>query len=127
IACIPGIFAKCYFFGPSILIQILFSVFVAIFLEIIVLKIRGKNIKKAIFDNSAIVTAVLFSVSLPCFIPGWIIFFGLFFSIVISKHLYGGIGQNIFNPAMVGYAVLLISFPIYLNQWMEVNHFNHII
>ncbi|WP_075433174.1 RnfABCDGE type electron transport complex subunit D [Buchnera aphidicola] len=121
VACIPGIIAKCYFFGSASLIQIFFSVIVALLLETIVLKIRLKTIRTHLQDNSAILTGVLFGLSIPI-VPWWMIIIGMFFAIVIGKHLYGGIGQNIFNPAMLGYAVLLISFPIEMNNWNERNY-----
>ncbi|CAL4319249.1 RnfABCDGE type electron transport complex subunit D [Buchnera aphidicola] len=119
IACIPGICAKCYFFGLNVLVQIFFSIVISILFEIIILKMCHKNIKFYLYDNSVIVTAILFGVSLPSLLPWWIIFIGLFFSIIVAKHLYGGIGQNIFNPAMIGYAILLISFPLYMSNWKE--------
>ncbi|CAL4326178.1 RnfABCDGE type electron transport complex subunit D [Buchnera aphidicola] len=121
IACIPGILAKCYFFGVGTLIQIIFSIIVAVVLEMIVLKIRLKKIKMHLLDNSVILTSILFGVSVPSLLPWWITVFGIFFSVLVGKHLYGGLGQNIFNPAMVGYAVLLISFPIHMNNWNEMS------
>nr|WP_253254814.1 RnfABCDGE type electron transport complex subunit D [Buchnera aphidicola] len=125
LSCIPGIIAKCYFFGFGTLIQILFAIVVALLLEIVVLKIRSKNVKIYLYDNSSILTAVLLGVSVPSLLPWWMMIIGVFFSIVIAKHLYGGIGQNIFNPAMLGYAVLLISFPVYMNNWSGSNsHFS---
>ncbi|AEO08478.1 integral membrane protein of SoxR-reducing complex [Buchnera aphidicola str. Ak (Acyrthosiphon kondoi)] len=119
IACIPGLFTKFYFFGGGALIQILFSIFITLLLEISILKMRLKKIKINLRDNSSILTSVLFALSIPVLLPWWIIVIGLFFSIIVAKHLYGGMGQNIFNPAMVGYAVLLISFPIHMNSWNE--------
>ena len=117
IACLPSICVKYYFFGSRTLINILLSIIIAFLLEIIILKIRVKNISMHLKDNSLILTAVLFGVSIPSSLPWWIIIIGIFFSIAVAKHLYGGIGQNIFNPAMVGYAVLLISFPVDMNDW----------
>lgn len=120
-ACIPGILTKCYFFGIGTLIQLVLSIIVAVVVEIIILKIRSKNIKVHLWDNSVIVTSILFAVSIPPLLPWWITVLGIFFSVLVGKHLYGGLGQNIFNPAMIGYAVLLISFPIYMNNWNENN------
>lgn len=121
IACIPGILTKYYFFGTGTLIQVVFSSILALIFEVLILKIRKKNIMVNIFDNSAILTAILLSVSVPPLLPYWEMTIGIFFSIVIAKHLYGGIGKNIFNPAMIGYIVLLISFPIDMNHWNERN------
>jgi len=120
-ACIPAILTKYYFFGTGTLIQIFISVIIAILIEIIILKIRSKNIKIHLWDNSVILTAILFGVSIPSLLPWWITVFGVFFSVLVGKHLYGGLGQNIFNPAMIGYAVLLISFPVYMNNWNKIS------
>jgi electron transport complex protein RnfD len=68
-------------------------------------------------DLSAIVTAWLLALSLPSLAPWWLIITGTLFAIVVAKHLYGGLGQNIFNPAMVGYAVLIVSFPVQMTHW----------
>ena len=62
-------------------------------------------------DGSVLVTAVLLALSLPVLAPWWIPLVGIAFAVLLGKHLYGGLGQNPFNPAMVGFAVLLISFP----------------
>uniref|UniRef100_UPI003F5D3AFB RnfABCDGE type electron transport complex subunit D n=1 Tax=Buchnera aphidicola TaxID=9 RepID=UPI003F5D3AFB len=119
LSCIPGILTEIYFFGYGVLIQILSIIIVSLFFEMIILIIRRKNIKNILFDYSSILTAVLLGSSIPCVLPWWMIIFGSFFSIIISKHLYGGLGQNIFNPAMIGYAILLISFPLYMSSWNE--------
>jgi electron transport complex protein RnfD len=68
-------------------------------------------------DGSALLTAWLLALSLPPLAPWWLVVVGTFFAIVISKQLYGGLGYNPFNPAMVGYAVLLISFPVIMTHW----------
>lgn len=119
LSCIPGILTEIYFFGYGVLIQILLFVIISLFFEMIILKIRSKKIKNVLFDYSSVLTAVLLGLSVPCILPWWMIIFASFFSIIISKHLYGGLGQNIFNPAMIGYAILLISFPLYMTSWHE--------
>jgi len=68
-------------------------------------------------DGSAILTAMLLAAGIPAFAPFWVPIVGMFFAIVIAKHLFGGLGNNIFNPAMVGYAVLLIAFPTQMVVW----------
>ena len=67
---------------------------------------------------SAVVTAVLFDLCIPPLAPWWISAVAMLFAIVVAKHLYGGLGQNLFNPAMVGYAVVLVSFPVEMTQWL---------
>jgi electron transport complex protein RnfD len=70
-------------------------------------------------DNSALLTAWLLALSIPPLAPWWLVVVGTMFAISISKHLYGGLGSNPFNPAMVGYAVLIISFPVYMTHWIS--------
>jgi electron transport complex protein RnfD len=68
-------------------------------------------------DGSALVTAFLLALALPPFSPWWLTLVAVSFSIIFAKHLYGGLGSNPFNPAMVGYALCLISFPVAMTQW----------
>jgi electron transport complex protein RnfD len=68
-------------------------------------------------DCRALVTAVLLGLALPPLAPWWVVVIGTGFAILIAKHLYGGLGYNPFNPAMVGYVVLLISFPVQMTAW----------
>ncbi|GEM77279.1 electron transport complex subunit RsxD [Vibrio sagamiensis] len=114
---IPGLIAQSYFFGWGTLIQLVFAIIVAVSLEFTVMLIRKRSPMRALRDNSAIVTAWLLAISIPPWSPWWLIVIGLFFAIIVAKHLYGGIGQNLFNPAMVAYVVLLISFPVQMTSW----------
>ena len=81
------------------------------------LKIRQRPVQPFLMDYSAVVTAWLLALAIPPLAPWWLIVVGTLFAIVISKQLYGGLGYNPFNPAMVGYAVLLISFPVLMTKW----------
>ncbi|WP_104040428.1 electron transport complex subunit RsxD [Vibrio hyugaensis] len=114
---IPGLVAQTYFFGWGTIIQLVFAIAVAVSLEALVMLVRKRSPMRALRDNSAIVTAWLLAVAIPPWSPWWIMVIGLIFAIVIAKHLYGGIGQNLFNPAMVAYVVLLISFPVQMTSW----------
>ncbi|CAM3043249.1 electron transport complex subunit RsxD [Vibrio rarus] len=118
VCAIPGILAQTYFFGFGTLFQIAFAILVAWTFESLVMLLRGRSPLLALRDNSALVTALLFAIAIPPLSPWWITVIGLFFAIVIAKHLYGGIGQNLFNPAMVAYVVLLISFPVQMTSWL---------
>lgn len=118
IAALPGIATQTYFFGWGTLIQLGLALVVAILLESIVVKLRQRSVEATLKDNTAIVTALLLAVAIPPLSPWWVICIGLFFAIVIAKHLYGGLGQNLFNPAMIGYVVLLISFPVQMTAWL---------
>ena len=114
---LPGLVAQTYFFGWGTLIQLIFAIAVAVFLEALVMICRKRSPMRALRDNSAIVTAWLLAVAIPPWSPWWVMVIGLIFAIVIAKHLYGGLGQNLFNPAMVAYVVLLISFPVQMTSW----------
>ncbi|HCW97452.1 MAG TPA: electron transport complex subunit RsxD, partial [Pantoea sp.] len=86
--------------------------------EAAILRLRKAPIAPSLADNSALLTAVLIGISLPPLAPWWLVVIGTLFAIVIAKQLYGGLGQNPFNPAMVGYVVLLISFPVQMTSWL---------
>jgi electron transport complex protein RnfD len=117
-ALIPGVAAHVWFFGPGILVQIALACCFALLFEILMLKARKKPLGIFLGDFSAIVTALLFALCLPPLAPWWITLVGMFFAIVVAKHLYGGLGHNMFNPAMVAYVVVLISFPQAMTTWL---------
>ena len=119
-ALLPGIIVHSYLFGLAIYVQIALAVITAIASEAIFLALRKRSILKSIKDYTAVVTAVLLAISIPTLAPWWVIVIGTVFSIIVVKHLYGGLGQNIFNPAMAGYVLLLISFPVQMTAWLPV-------
>lgn len=114
---VPGMLVQTWFFGFGVIINLAIAMIVAIVTEALILEIRKKNFELAIKDSSAMVTALLLAISIPPFSPWWITVIGTFFAIALAKQLYGGIGLNLFNPAMVGYVVLLISFPVQMTSW----------
>ncbi|MHB8914611.1 MAG: RnfABCDGE type electron transport complex subunit D [Thiobacillus sp.] len=117
IALLPGMAAYIWLFGPGILITLTIASATALLAEATMLKMRGLPLKPFLTDLSALVTAWLLALSLPSLAPWWLVVTGTLFAIVVAKHLYGGLGQNIFNPAMVGFAVLIVSFPVQMTQW----------
>lgn len=117
IATLPGVLALTMSFGWGTLVNIVLASIFALALEALVLKLRQRPIRFYLSDYSALVTAVLLGIALPPYAPFWLTLTGMFFAIVIAKHLYGGMGYNPFNPAMVGYVVLLISFPVQMTSW----------
>lgn len=117
LALIPGIFAYTWVYGGGILVTLSIATITALLSEAALLKIRQRPIRPYLSDLSAVVTAWLLALALPPLAPWWLVVVGTFFAIVIAKQLYGGLGYNPFNPAMVGYAVLLISFPIIMTKW----------
>lgn len=117
-ALIPGITAHAWYFGVGVLVQILLAVLFALLFEVAMLKVRKQPLGLFLGDGAAIVTAVLFALCLPPLAPWWIACIGMLFAIVVAKHLYGGLGHNIFNPAMIAYVVVLVSFPQAMTQWL---------
>ncbi|MDC0612325.1 electron transport complex subunit RsxD [Vibrio sp.] len=118
IAALPGLLAQCYFFGWGTLIQLIFAIVFSLFLELTIALLRKRKTTAYIRDYSGIVTAWLLAVSIPPLAPWWVITIGLLFAIVVAKQLYGGLGQNPFNPAMIGYVVLLVAFPLQMTSWL---------
>ena len=116
-ACIPGVATATWYFGFGVLINIMLAASMAIALEACALKLRAKDIRQHLSYNSALVTAVLFGIAIPPGAPWWLVAIGIFFAIVIAKHIYGGLGQNLFNPAMCGYVLLLLAFPLEMTSW----------
>ncbi len=119
IACLPGFIALSYFFGYGTLIQLVLASATALLAEGALLLLRGRPVGQTLGDNSALLTAVLLGLSIPPMAPWWVAVVATFFAIVIAKQLYGGLGQNPFNPAMVGYVVVLISFPVQMTGWLS--------
>lgn len=117
LATMPGVMALTYFYGWGTIINIIWAVALAVGMEALIMKLRGRPVGFYIGDYSAVVTALLLAIALPQYAPWWVTLIGILFAIVIAKHLYGGMGYNPFNPAMVGYVVLLISFPVDMVEW----------
>lgn len=120
-ALIPGILIQIHFFGAGIIIQCLIATLIALSSEFLVLALRKKPIRPTLQDGSAFLTALLIGVSIPPLAPWWISVIGTLFAIVIVKQLYGGLGFNLFNPAMAAYVLLLISFPLEMTSWLPPN------
>ena len=118
LATVPGMLVLTYQFGWGLLINLVIAILSAIFAETLILKLRNRPVKFYLRDYSAVVTAVLLALALPPLAPWWLVVVATVFSIVIAKQLYGGLGSNPFNPAMVGYVVALISFPIEMTTWI---------
>ena len=118
LATLPGVGALIYFFGYGVLFQIAICAITALACEAAILKLRAKNIAVNLKDNTALLTAILLGISIPPLAPWWVGIIGTAFAIIVAKQLYGGLGFNLFNPAMVGYVLLLISFPVAMTNWM---------
>ena len=116
-ALIPGSIAMVWFFGWGVVFNLLIAISVCLASEALMLKIRSRPLEPALKDGSALVTACLLALSLPPLAPWWLTTVASLFAIVVAKHLYGGLGFNPFNPAMVGYVVVMISFPREMTFW----------
>ena len=117
LATIPGILVMTWFFGPGTLINLILGGAVALAVEYGVMALRGRDPRVAISDLSVLVTATLLCIALPPYAPWWLIVIGVLTAVLLGKQVFGGLGYNPFNPAMVGYVVLLISFPVQMSSW----------
>lgn len=115
IALIPATIASIYFFGSKAIYIILVTTFSALITEAFIQKARKKPV--TISDGSAIVTGILLAFNLPPGIPLWMAGVGGAIAISLGKQAFGGLGHNIFNPALVARAILLISFPVVMTTW----------
>ncbi len=117
---LPGIILQTYFFGFGTLLQIILAALVALLSEAFILKLRQRAVVHTLKDGSALLTGILIAIAIPPLAPWWIVVIGSVFAIIFVKQLYGGLGQNLFNPAMAAYVLLLVSFPVQMTTWMPV-------
>lgn len=122
IALIPAFLVSLYYFGLGALIVTLTSVSACVLFEYLIQKFLMKE-EPTLCDGSAILTGVLLAFNLPSNLPAWIILIGALAAIGIGKMSFGGLGNNIFNPALVGRVFLLISFPAQMTTWPVPGHF----
>jgi len=117
LATLPGFITLSYFFGWGTFVNLLIACSSALASEAFILYLRKRPIVFYLNDMSALVTAILLGLALPPYVPWWIVVIGTASAIMLAKQLYGGLGYNPFNPAMVGYVILLISFPVEMTRW----------
>ena len=117
IALLPALVWSVYVFGLSALKVILVTTASTVLIEYLTQRFTGMKIKA--FDGSAIVTGLLLAMNLPSSSPVWLCIVGAFFAIIIGKLVFGGLGNNIFNPALVARVALLISFPVEMTTWTK--------
>lgn len=115
IALLPAVFAAVYFFKMRAISVVLAGVIGAVISEYVFQKVRDKKI--TIYDGSAVVTGMLLALTLPPSIPLWTVFIGAVVAIVLGKQVFGGIGHNPFNPALVGRAFLVAAYPVLMTDW----------
>jgi electron transport complex protein RnfD len=117
LALIPVGIVQLALFGPGLLLQLAVACIAALACEAAALAMRQRHALPALRDGSVLVTAFLLAVSVTPLLPWWLTALGTACAVLLGKHVFGGLGQNPFNPAMVGYAVLLVSFPVEMTRW----------
>ncbi|MFE8049783.1 RnfABCDGE type electron transport complex subunit D [Brenneria goodwinii] len=122
LALMPAVLLGIIQFGAPALMLMVASIVTALLCEAICLRINPVSLGH-VFDGSALLTALLFTLSLPPHAPLWLGALGSAIAILLGKHIYGGLGQNLFNPAMLARVVLLISFPVQMTHWVVPSEF----
>lgn len=117
-AMLPALVVQVCYFGFGVLIQATLAITCALLLEWLVARLREVPTLFYLGDFSVVLTALILAMAIPPYAPYWLILIGTLCAVILGKHVYGGLGQNQFNPAMVGYVVLLISFPLQMTSWM---------
>ncbi len=121
LALLPVIGVSIWFLGPGVLLNLGFAIGACLALEYIALKARKRPARLFLTDGSIIVTGALLALTLPPLVPWWVTATACVFAVIFAKHLYGGLGFNVFNPAMVGYVVVLIAFPQQMAAWPVID------
>jgi len=116
-ALIPGLVAYVALFGAGILVNLVIASIACLAAESLMLSLRGKPQRLFLTDLSAIVTAWLIALSFPPTAPWWLLVGACVIAMGVGKHLYGGLGQNPFNPAMLAYCAMIVAFPALMSQW----------
>lgn len=116
LATVPGILVLFWLYGWGVLINLILAGGTALAVEAMVLKLRKREVRPVLSDGSALVTAVLLAVALPPWCPWWLTVCAAAFAL-LGKQLYGGVGKNPFNPAMLGFALVLVAFPQQMTHW----------
>lgn len=117
LALTPGIAAYVWQIGAGILVNLLIATVTALVAEALILRLRKRPVAIAIGDLSAVVTAWLVALAFPPVVPWWLTVIAVSIAIIAVKHLYGGLGQNPFNPAMAAYCTMIVAYPSLMSQW----------
>ncbi len=115
---LPGLLALLWHFGTGVLVQVALCMLFGLLVESLFLLARARPLLPTLRDYSALLSGLLLGLSIPPLAPWWVSAVGMLFAVGVAKQLYGGLGSNLFNPAMIGYVVLLISFPVQMTQWL---------
>jgi Na+-translocating ferredoxin:NAD+ oxidoreductase subunit D len=118
LALVPATAYGIYLFGYPALFLVILCIVSAVVAEAFCLVLLNKPLRPFLLDGSAALTGWLIALTLPPWAPWWIAVVGCSFAIIIGKQVFGGIGQNIFNPAMLARVMLLIAFPLEMTTWV---------
>lgn len=121
VALLPGITIYALYIDSRLLFNILIASTCALLFESVLVLLRRRAVLPVLKDASIVLAAILLVLSVPQSLPSWQLVFGVFVLCTLGKHIFGGLGHNPFNPAMVAYAVLIVSFPLTMTQWTEDN------
>ncbi|MGF6458403.1 RnfABCDGE type electron transport complex subunit D [Pseudomonas frederiksbergensis] len=117
LATVPGMLMLFWLYGWGVLVNLILAAATALAVEAAVLQLRKQPVKSTLSDGSALVSATLLALALPPYCPWWLTVSAAAFGLFFGKHLYGGVGKNPFNPAMLGFALVLVMFPQPMTHW----------
>ncbi|HGM5552500.1 TPA: RnfABCDGE type electron transport complex subunit D [Pseudomonas putida] len=117
LATLPGLLALFWFYGWGVLINLILAASTALLIEAGVARLRRQPMQPTLSDGSALVSATLLAAALPPYCPWWLTVTAVASGLLFGKHLYGGIGKNPFNPAMLGFALAMLLFPQPMTHW----------
>lgn len=120
-ALLPGIALMFITFGYGFAFNLASAVTASVATEAVLLKLRKVPPVPFLSDLSAVLTGVLIALALPPHLPWWIPAFAAVTAIAVGKQIYGGLGNNLFNPAMLGYCVVLVAWPLHLTAWPDAD------
>ncbi len=123
VATVPGILASFWWYGWGVLINLVLAGSTALAVEAAIVKLRDWELRPVLSDGSALVTATLLGLALPPYCPWWLNVCAVSFAL-LGKQLYGGVGKNPFNPAMLGLALVLVTFPLQMSHWPAFHGIN---
>ena len=122
VALVPATLFDAWLFGWPAIFMFCFTVGACLALEAGCLWLSKKPMQPTLTDGSAVLTGWLMAMSLPPWAPWWVCLVAAVFAICLAKHVFGGLGQNVFNPAMVGRIAVLVSFPLQMTTWLAPKH-----
>lgn len=117
LATLPGTLMMFWLYGWGVLINLILACVAVLAVEAAMLRLRQRPLRASLSDGSALVSATLLALALPPYCPWWLTISAAAFAMVFGKHLYGGVGSNPFNPAMLGFALVMVTFPQHMTHW----------